>query len=137
MYLFKVLFQSYFCHIYRFLSLVQTDWENLDKGENGHDTELLGDLYRRGRSIRCHTPIAMEVRDVVTNETFKGSSNFNQDGLPTPEIFNLWEGFKCTNAGQPDVNPEDVGCSDYEVRYQCLNNVIDLQGNVLLIIYNN
>ena len=77
----------------------------------------------------------MEVFDITNNKTFTNSKNFNQviirkilhysyflkDGNPTAEKFNLWDGFKCSNGGQPDTNvATELTCSDYKVRYECL-----------------
>ena len=106
-----------------------TAWADIDSNTDGSDTEDLGQLFRRMWKKRCMNPIQMQVWDVVADKEFTNSKNFNQDGQPTAEIFNLWNGFKCTNAGQPDVNPEGVACSNYKVRYQCLNNVIDIQAH--------
>ena len=67
--------------------------------------------YHPREFYKCQTPIAMEVWDKTTDKMFIQSTNFNGDGHPTAEKFNLWEGFQCTAGAQPQTI-ETIPCPD-------------------------
>ena len=80
---------------------------------------------------KCKTPIAMEVWDLNKDQLFQQSVNFNSDNLPRAEWLNLWQGFKCFGSAQTETSGEIEKCPNVQVRYQCIDGSVDLQGSVL------
>ena len=109
-----------------------TEWYSIDNDADADENEQLGTIQRNDPKVfyKCKTPIGMEVYDLEKNQTFVPSVNFNSDGLPKPEKFNLWDGFVCTAAGQTGDVMEIEKCPDVKIRYQCIDGVIDLQGRI-------
>ena len=84
----------------------------------------------------CMNPIAMEAMDKETGEIFTGSKDFSGDGVASPENFNLYQGFKCTNAAQPNTPDGRPSCPDVKIRYLCLDGVVDIQGRIFTTFFD-
>ena len=79
----------------------------------------------------------MEVWDKINDEQFFGSKDFSADGKPSPERWNLYEGFRCTTKLQTFLeNGKRPRCNNYKVRYLCLDGVVDLQGRIYTTFFD-
>ena len=48
----------------------------------------------------------------------------------------MYEGFKCTTAAQTDTPDGKPACPDVEIRYLCLDGVVDIQGNIFTTFFD-
>ena len=114
-------------------------WIDLDTNNNGDEDER---FYRHHRDRKlylapaCRSPIDWEVFDKNNNQTFVQSVNFNSDGLPRAQTFNLKEGFDCTDSAQTETLGEIAMCPDVKIRYLCSENAIDFQGRLYTVNFN-
>ena len=94
-------------------------WIDIDTDNNGNEDERFSShhkdrkLYLAGA---CRTPIDWEVFDLNNNQTFVQSVNFNSDGLPRAQTFNLKEGFLCSDSAQTETGEDISSCPNVKIR---------------------
>ena len=111
-----------------------TEWSDYDQKDDGTEYE---DLVYHRMNKNCLNPIDMEVWDKINDEQFFGSKDFSGDGKPSPERWNLYEGFRCTTKLQTFLeNGKRPRCNNYKVRYLCLDGVVDLQGRIYTTFFD-
>lgn len=114
-------------------------WIDIDTDNNGNEHEQFSNSHRYRKLYlagACRTPIDWEVFDKNNNQTFVQSVNFNSDGLPRAQTFNLKEGFVCSDSAQTETGGDISMCPDVKIRYLCSENALDFQGRLYTVNFN-